>query len=509
MVRIKKIRWIPILMIISQILLAGFVVYWLKSQYRDERVVLQEEIAIVYEESRSQVIDSMLFSHVVEPVLNDSVRITMITSGDSDSVVSARSNTTPSWQHVAFTRRPKSAMITINVPDTPAVGDRQQEETYAIAVKNQDFLIRSVKMIISHTGDTTSGKGDFHGFMPGNPDTALFRKVFMEKISGKNYGIDLEWSPDTLRKVEIVRNVRNHSKLEIRKNPAEMHFSSVLPDHFPRVRVSNEIPYLVGQIFPQILFGFILLVLTGSAFFFTNRSLKRQLILNSLRNDFVSNITHELKTPVSTVKVALEALKTFDKVSNPAITRDYLDMAGQEMNRLDQLISKVLDQSLIGEQSRIIDPQACDLKDIINNTLATLEPRLAARNATIRFEPAERLSPVPVDHLHFQGVITNLIDNSLKYGREYPEITIRLWQNDRSAFVEVGDNGPGIPGEHLGRVFDKFFRVPTGDAHTVKGYGLGLSFAALVMKQHRGSISVRNLDAGGCAFTLRFPLHNP
>ena len=111
-----------------------------------------------------------------------------------------------------------------------------------------------------------------------------------------------------------------------------------------------------------------------------------------------------------------------------------------------------------------------------------------------------------VDPLHFQGVLINLIDNSLKYGPENPEILIRLWQDNGSAYIEVSDNGSGIPKEYIGRIFDKFFRVPTGDTHNIKGYGLGLSFAALVMKQHQGSISVKNLDQGGCSFTLRFPL---
>jgi signal transduction histidine kinase len=274
----------------------------------------------------------------------------------------------------------------------------------------------------------------------------------------------------------------------------------------PGVEVKQTFPYLIRRIGTQVLFALILLLLTGSAFFFTNRSLKRQVIMNGLRNDFVSNITHELKTPVSTVKVALEALKTFDKVNNPAITMEYLDMAGQEMNRLDQLINKVLDQSMIGEQKEIIQPRLADLKELTRQALFTLQPRLTDRNASVRIEEAGGMAEVMVDPLHYQGIIINLIDNSLKYGVDIPEIAIRLWQEKGSARVEVSDNGPGIPPEYLGRVFDKFFRVPAGNTHNIKGYGLGLSFAALVMKQHGGSISVRNLESGGCAFTLRFPV---
>jgi two-component system phosphate regulon sensor histidine kinase PhoR len=181
-------------------------------------------------------------------------------------------------------------------------------------------------------------------------------------------------------------------------------------------------------------------------------------------------------------------------------------MAGQEMNRLDQLISKVLDQSLIGEQKQVIKPQLSDLRYLIKNVLLSLQPRLAARRASVKFNFLEMNESVMVDPLYFQGVLINLIDNSLKYGPENPEIGIFLWQGIESVYIEVSDNGPGIPKKYISRVFDKFFRVPTGDTHNIKGYGLGLSFAALVMKQHQGSISVKNLGQGGCAFTLRFPL---
>jgi signal transduction histidine kinase len=181
-------------------------------------------------------------------------------------------------------------------------------------------------------------------------------------------------------------------------------------------------------------------------------------------------------------------------------------MAGQEMNRLDQLISKVLDQSLIGEQKQVIQPRLSDLNHLIKNVLLSLQPRLNSRNATVRFDSSEIQESVMVDPLHFEGVLINLIDNSLKYGPENPEIEIRLWQGNGSTFIEVSDNGSGIPKEYISRVFDKFFRVPTGDTHNIKGYGLGLSFAALVMKQHQGTITVRNNELAGCTFTLRFPL---
>lgn len=489
MVNITKIRWIPILMIFSQLMLAGFVSYWLMSQFKDEKELLRHELSRTYEESQNQVIDSLVFNRLVEPALNDSLTITMMTVDRNDT----HPQHFPGAMHAgALILKKDTNYFTVKNPGSIAGDSSRPAVTFAIGSDKQNILIRSVKLLINHSGDSAKAIDNFPGYLPGRPDTALFKKFFTEKIQTKELGITLIWTPDSI-----------DSKFTAHKS--SLHFTSSIPDYLPAVQAGNDFPYLIRRISPQILFALILLLLTGSAFYFTNRSLKRQVLLNSLRNDFVSNITHELKTPVSTVKVAIEALKTFDKVKNPDITREYLDMAGQEMNRLDLLISQVLDQSLIGEQNQVISTQPSDIKTLIDNVLITIQPRISARNATIKFESSEIPDLILIDPLHVQGVVINLIDNSLKYGPATPEIVIRLWQDKGATSIEVSDNGPGIPKEYLGRVFDKFFRVPKGDTHNIKGYGLGLSFAALVMKQHHGTISVKNLLNGGCAFTLRFP----
>jgi hypothetical protein len=396
MVNIKKIRWIPILMVFSQVLLAGFVAYWLMSQYNDEKNILHEDLNRIYEESRNQVIDSLLFSRVVEPALNDSVTITLSSGEKLDT---AGHKVYKTFNSNILTGKRDSfctpTIVTVSIPDSLAGKRIRSGSAFAFSNSKQDFLIRSVKLFINHSGDSAAGKSELPGFLPGNPDTALFKKVYSEKLDAKISGVTVIWNPDTgknARETEDVEAITNVKIVKNQKNSG-VHYTSVLPDNFPRVEIRHQFPYLIGRISPQILFALILLLLTGSAFFFTNRSLKRQLILNSLRNDFVSNITHELRTPVSTVKVAIEALKTFDKVSNPEITRDYLDMAGQEMNRLDELIGKVLDQSLIDEQKEVIQPQPSDLKDLTDKVLLTLQPRIADRNARVVFDARPRPNP--------------------------------------------------------------------------------------------------------------------
>ena len=134
-----------------------------------------------------------------------------------------------------------------------------------------------------------------------------------------------------------------------------------------------------------------------------------------------------------------------------------------------------------------------------------MKSRCNQAGAEIDFSPPSNTNNIYADSLHLHGVIVNLIDNSLKYTIGKPKISITISQNNKGTNLTIIDNGIGIPNEYIDKVFEKFFRVPNKDKHNVKGYGLGLNYAALVMKHHNGNISVKKIDTGGCKFTLHFP----
>lgn len=270
------------------------------------------------------------------------------------------------------------------------------------------------------------------------------------------------------------------------------------------VKILHYQKIILGRILPQTLFALVLLLSTAAAFYFTHKSLKKQEALNSLRNDFISNISHELKTPVSTVSVALEALRNFDSKPDPAKSREYLDIAFNEMKRLDKLISQVLNTSILEGHGEYLYPEETDLVSLTREVMDSMQARFAQKGAQSEFLTDQEPIYLKLDRLHIHGVLINLFDNSLKYCQEDPVISIGIRSDESSVILTIGDNGPGIPKEYISRVFDKFFRVPKGDIHNIKGYGLGLSFAELVMKHHSGSISVRNKEEGGCEFILTF-----
>jgi len=255
---------------------------------------------------------------------------------------------------------------------------------------------------------------------------------------------------------------------------------------------------------PNAAFALILLSLTGTAFVISFRSLKKQTQLTQMRNDFVGNITHELKTPVATIKVALEAIRKFGAHTDRRRSETYLDIISVETERLDGLISGVLATAMHEAKHDWIHLQTVTFSKLAEELRQSLEARLTAEEATLDITIEANPEQFTGDPLHIRGALLNLVDNSLKYGGRGTRIGIRMGVAGSAPVIAVSDDGPGIPEAYRNRVFDRFFRVPSGNVHNVKGYGLGLSYVKAVMNAHGGQVEVQNNAGEGCTFTLRF-----
>jgi two-component system phosphate regulon sensor histidine kinase PhoR len=233
----------------------------------------------------------------------------------------------------------------------------------------------------------------------------------------------------------------------------------------------------------------------------------KQRRLADLKNEFISNITHELKTPISTVGVAIEALKNFNAINDPQKTKEYLDISSNELQRLGLLVDKVLKLSMFEKKEIELKYESVNLKDIVDEVTASLKLQLEKNNARISVTQNGDLN-LQGDRLHLLSVVFNLIDNAVKYSNGDPSIQIELNGDEQNVELSIKDNGIGIPQEYQNKVFEKFFRVPVGDTHNTKGYGLGLSYAAHVVKKHNGIISVDSQPGLGTRFTIILPKRN-
>ena len=274
------------------------------------------------------------------------------------------------------------------------------------------------------------------------------------------------------------------------------------------VRLSEFNGYILKKIMPQILFSVGLFSIVSLAFFTVFKNLKKQQKLTELKNDFIQNVTHELKTPIATVGVAIEALQDFDALKNPERTKEYLDISKNELSRLSLLVDKVLKMSLFEKTELELKFETVDLTEIINGVVSSMKLQFEKHHAKVIFENNMPFK-LQGDRLHLTSVIYNLLDNAIKYGNEKPLINIDLSSNEKEINLKIKDNGKGVPTEFQEKVFEKFFRVPSGDRHDVKGHGLGLSYVASVVEKHGGKISLESKEGEGSVFAVQLPIQKP
>jgi signal transduction histidine kinase len=215
-------------------------------------------------------------------------------------------------------------------------------------------------------------------------------------------------------------------------------------------------------------------------------NLRKQLRFNEQKDMFIANVSHELKTPVATAKVAIEALQQHDAIHHPERAERYLGIAGWELERLQTMMEKIMNSLPENEKEVTIQEAKTDIRPILFRLADIIQSM--QKEPTVTFFWALPGTPVHIsaDELHFTNIIYNLLDNAVKYGGT--EIHIAVDVDADNVTIKISDNGPGIPAEYRNKVFDRFFRIPSGNRHNVKGYGLGLSYVMQMVEAHKGTI---------------------
>lgn len=254
--------------------------------------------------------------------------------------------------------------------------------------------------------------------------------------------------------------------------------------------------------------GLFVIIIIG-AFFYTIKSLLKQKKISEIRNDFVNNMTHEFKTPVSTISLACEALEDPAMSSDKSTSSRYLDIIRKENRRLGTLIERVLQTAVLDKGTLKLKREPLSIHQLIHEAMDNIALQAKQRNAILDFRPSANKDQVSGDRIHLTNVIYNLLENALKYSTGIPDVTIET-KNSSSQWVEiiVRDKGIGIKREDQRRIFEKLYRVPTGNVHDVKGFGLGLSYVKAIVELHAGEVMVDSEPGHGSEFVIKLPLYN-
>ena len=255
---------------------------------------------------------------------------------------------------------------------------------------------------------------------------------------------------------------------------------------------------------PSFIFTFIMLV----TFTFTIIVVFRQKKLTEMKNDFINNMTHEFKTPISTISLAAQMLNDPAVTKSPGMFKHISGVINDETKRLRLQVEKVLQMSMFDRQRTQLKLHEVDVNDLIANEMSTFKIKVEKFGGTIDADLSAEDMIVSVDEMHFTNVIFNLLDNAVKYRREDValELFIRTRTHGDKVEISVQDNGVGIKKEDIKKIFDKFYRVSTGNRHDVKGFGLGLAYVHKIIKDLKGDIRVESELNEGSTFIITLPL---
>jgi two-component system phosphate regulon sensor histidine kinase PhoR len=546
----NKLRWMSILMGMVIMVITGFQVYWLKDNYNRERRAVEIRTDALFHETVRQVQDSLLQKKLY------------IVLKDSSGVTTTVNRKMPLLNKTIHPGQPNTArvlnLITQTVlSDSVSKLDKKKNGVIISLNENEKMRRRDTAGRISFVLDSmhpdeikevlvvkADGKTPQRRPMPDSTrDVRSFRNteilsvgkalhpdstkstvsqintIYFNTDNGDSFKIKIDslfndTIPSSVLVAEFAKTLQAQ-KLEL---PFTVHRDTAeIPTEGDFIRrpmfagfagfklqLGNTFPYLIKQISLPILFSFFLVGITIFSFILLYRSLVKQYRLGQLKNDLISNITHELKTPIATVGVAIEALKNFNAIQDPQRTKEYLDISQNELKRLGLLVDKVLNLSMFEKKEIEVKNEVFDLKEVVKEVVASLRLQIEKYNARVAVE-TDGDTQIKGDRLHLLSVVFNLLDNALKYSKGNAAIQVTIKEEAADVVMKVTDNGIGIPAAYKEKIFEKFFRVPAGDTHNAKGHGLGLSYIGQVVRQHKGTIAVDSHEGIGSTFTITLP----
>lgn len=267
----------------------------------------------------------------------------------------------------------------------------------------------------------------------------------------------------------------------------------------------NERGFLIGQMAGLLVISISLILIIIFSFTYTVLTIYRQKRLSEMKNDFINNMTHEFKTPISTISLACQALKDKDVIKTENVYDAYIGVIGEENLRLGAMAEKILQSAVLEKRQLELNKEWFDIHEVIADVVSKIGIQVQIKDGSICTDLNAEPSKIHADKVHFTNLINNLLDNANKYTPQKPKIRVSTENVKTGIMISIEDNGIGISKKNQKKIFDKLFRVPMGDLHDFKGFGLGLSYVKVIVEYHKGSIWLESELKKGTKFDVFLP----
>ncbi|WP_298237486.1 HAMP domain-containing sensor histidine kinase [uncultured Algibacter sp.] len=366
-----------------------------------------------------------------------------------------------------------------------------QEHISKIKVLRGKKATDSIKLLKGITSIFISIKNDSLDFSKLNPlvEKELKRKQLDIPFALKHFKGDSLFNSINLKKADS-NFLKAESKSTFLKNNEKL-----------IIAYPNATHIILKQGLSTIIISTLLVFVIIGCLLYLLKIIQQQKQLAEVKNDLISNITHEFKTPIATIGVALESIKNFNVIDNKEKTKSYLNISSNQLSKLNVMVEKLLETATLDSDNLKLNKEAYTINDILDAILA--KHKLQCENKTINFLGSSKNIVGIVDSFHFENAINNILDNAIKYGGDV--INIELSQDAKDFYVSISDNGNSITKANTDKIFEKFYRIPKGNTHDVKGFGIGLYYTKKIIEKHNGTI---NLDLSNNLTTFKITLPN-
>jgi two-component system phosphate regulon sensor histidine kinase PhoR len=381
-------------------------------------------------------------------------------------------NSTPDKWSVFRSLRPDSTELSITIIDSISRGDKRPLRMLLDSMSNPIESLSS-KILVSFREDNLS---------LGKIDSLLAMELNRKNIN-IDYGLSYEGLmglTEKLRPESIER-----SRLSTTSRSPYSIYENIITVHFSNITFTILKKNMMG-----ILLSFLLVSGVIICLLYLLKVIKQQKQLAEVKNDLINNITHEFKTPIATIGVAMEAIQGFNASGDLEKNLRYAKISQEQVEKLNGMVEKLLETATLDSERLSLNFEVHDLVSLLLK--ATQKDALEGGSKTIDFHSSEESLPYAIDLFHFENAINNIIDNAIKYGGD--SIVVQLKKEDGQIAIDISDNGHSLSEVHKKQIFEKFYRVPKGDTHDVKGFGIGLYYAKKIIEKHGGSITL-HLDA--------------
>ncbi|RZL68735.1 MAG: HAMP domain-containing histidine kinase [Pedobacter sp.] len=499
----KNANLLIIICFVAMSALLALQAYWIVKYYRLTKTNFEKEVNLAFEDGIKKELSLRCdtVQKIIENKILDSSAFQITAKLDEKEkkyvyTLSATGNTKDKF----------SSSFTLNKMNKPIKsGDKEVKnfiaKKIALMMRTEDLETHTIYYRTQSLGTFMSEEVEKHQF-----DTTRLRKAFNIYLKQRN--IDVPYS-FLIRKEDSTTNKSGFKASLLKKYP-------IITKSFSTYRYTDDQAYVRAMFrdpFSYILSGMGLIffaslglvILLSASMIFILKSLFREKRLSAIKNDFISNITHEFKTPIATVTLAVEALSNSAVINDKEKSKRYIEHAKTEIERLNLLVDKVMNLAIYEDGHSEINKENINIDDVIND-LIRLHQLTENKKVVINYENKSGHIYIHADKTQFQHAVNNILDNAIKYSKDDALIEISISEKDDFLILTLKDNGIGIADREIPLVFDKFYRVGTGNNHLVKGYGLGLNYVKQIMEQHSGWCSIESKPGYGTTLILGWPI---